>query len=147
MRGKGRIGGRLFWALFCRLSVPGGGCGSPDMKKLRDVEFTVVAEQDIPPELAEAIEERKAEEFQFIYQSGEDLYIAKGYGRQETSGYSIQAKELYLTKDCLVFDTELTGPGKGRRCRDRHIPVCSGKNGIYGKKCYLPVNGRFLTKS
>ena len=56
-------------------------------------------------------------EFQFIYQSGEDLYIAKGYGRQETSGYSIQAKELYLTKDCLVFDTELTGPGEGRRCR------------------------------
>ena len=79
MRGKGRIGGRLFWALFLPVVLClAGGCGSPDMKKLRDVEFTVVAEQDIPPELAEAIEERKAEEFQFIYQSGEDLYIAKG---------------------------------------------------------------------
>ena len=144
MRGKGRIGGRLFWALFLPVVLClAGGCGSPDMKKLRDVEFTVVAEQDIPPELAEAIEERKAEEFQFIYQSGEDLYIAKGYGRQETSGYSIQAKELYLTKDCLV-----DGPrGRAEGAGDRHIPVCSGKNGIYGKKCYLPVNGRFLTKS
>lgn len=70
------------------------------------------------PELAEAIEERKAEEFQFIYHSGEDLYIAKGYGRQETSGYSIQAKELYLTKDCLVFDTELTGPGEGQKVQE-----------------------------
>ena len=114
MRGKGRIGGRLFWALFLPVVLClAGGCGSPDMKKLRDVEFTVVAEQDIPPELAEAIEERKAEEFQFIYQSGEDLYIAKGYGRQETSGYSIQAKELYLTKDCLV-----TGPGVGQKVQE-----------------------------
>ena len=119
MRGKGRIGGRLFWALFLPVVLClAGGCGSPDMKKLRDVEFTVVAEQDIPPELTEAIEERKAEEFQFIYQSGEDLYIAKGYGRQKTSGYSIQAKELYLTKDCLVFDTELTGPGEGQKVQE-----------------------------
>ncbi len=38
MRGKGRIGGRLFWALFLPVVLClAGGCGSPDMKKLRDV--------------------------------------------------------------------------------------------------------------
>ena len=84
------------------------------MKKLRDVEYTVVAEPDIPEELKKAIEEKKEEQFQFIYQSGDYLYIAKGYGVQQTSGYSIQAKQLYLTtEECLVFDTELTGPGEG----------------------------------
>ena len=102
--------------VFAGCPVPGGGLRQPGYEET--AEFTVVAEQDIPPELAEAIEERKAEEFQFIYQSGEDLYIAKGYGRQKTSGYSIQAKELYLTKDCLVFDTELTGPGEGQKVQE-----------------------------
>ena len=112
---KKRLLSAAFLLVFLCLT---GGCGNPDMKKLRDVEFTVVSEQDIPQELAKAIEERREEEFQFIYQSGEDLYIAKGYGRQETSGYSIQAKELYLTKDCLVFDTELTGPGEGQKVQE-----------------------------
>ena len=63
---------------------------------------------------------RPASTFSIIQLSNsrEDLYIAKGYGRQETSGYSIQAKELYLTKDCLVFDTELTGPGEGQKVQE-----------------------------
>ena len=95
------------------------GCGTEaDMKKIRDVEYTVVAEPEIPEELKKAIEERKAEEFQFIYQSGGELYIAKGYGTQQTSGYSISAKELYLTEECLVFDTELTGPGEGQKVQE-----------------------------
>lgn len=100
---------------ICVLLLSSAGCkaGGADMKKLRDVEYTVVAEPDIPEELKKAMDEKKAEQFQFIYQSGGYLYIAKGYGVQQTSGYSIQAKELYLTKEGLVFDTELTGPGEG----------------------------------
>lgn len=108
---------KKFLALLgiCALLFSSAGCsvGGADIKKLRDVEYTVVAEPDIPEELKKAIEEKKEEQFQFIYQSGDDLYIAKGYGVQQTSGYSIQAKELYLAEECLVFDTELTGPGEG----------------------------------
>ena len=96
------------------------GCGTDvsEMKKLRDAEYTVVAEPEIPEELREAIEEKKEEPFQFTYQSGEDLYLAKGYGVQQSSGYSIQAKELYVTEDCLVLDTELTGPGEGQKVQE-----------------------------
>ena len=119
-RGRRRKGNiwQLAAGLLCGLLLMGCSAAGPDMEKLRDVEFTVVPEQEIPQELAEAIQEKKEEEFQFIYQSGDDLYIAKGYGVQDTSGFSIQAKELYLTEDCLVFDTELTGPGEGQKVQE-----------------------------
>ena len=47
------------------------------------------------------------------YSDEEKLYIVTGYGPQETGGYSIQVKELYLTENAIVFDTELSGPEKG----------------------------------
>ena len=36
------------------------------------------------------------------YQSGEELYLIKGYGQQMTGGYSIQVAELSLS-DTAVF--------------------------------------------
>ena len=33
-----------------------------------------------------------------------------GYGEQETGGYSISVRELYLTENAIVADTELLGP-------------------------------------
>lgn len=112
--------GLILCLWICSVGILWGGCGlkNPDMEKLRDMEYTVVPEADVPEELLAAIQEKKEEEFQFIYESGEDLYIAKGYGVQPTSGYSIQARELYLTKDCLVLDTELTGPGEGQKVQE-----------------------------
>ena len=40
------------------------------------------------------MEEKKEKEFQLSYENGEDLYLAKGYGRQMSGGYSIQVEEL-----------------------------------------------------
>ena len=40
------------------------------------------------------------------------LYIAKGYGVQETSGYSIRITDLYEAAEGVVVCTELLGPGK-----------------------------------
>ena len=36
-----------------------------------------------------------------------------GYGEQMTGGYSIEVRELYLTENAIVIDTELKGPQKG----------------------------------
>lgn len=36
-----------------------------------------------------------------------------GYGEQESGGYSIAVKELYLTENAIVADTELIGPQSG----------------------------------
>ena len=62
---------------------------SDDNKKLEDIEFTVLSEDEIPEELMGQIEEKKQEEFKLTYSDNSNLYIARGYGKQESSGYSI----------------------------------------------------------
>ena len=50
---------------------------------------------------------------------GAAWYLAVGYGKQDSSGYSIQVPGFYRTENGLVLDTELLGPeteptGNGR---------------------------------
>ncbi len=80
--------------------------------KIKDLDFTVIDEEDIPDVIAEKIEESKMEAFKFSFSDGQYLYIVVGYGEQPTGGYSIQAKEVYETKDYVVVLTELLGPSK-----------------------------------
>ena len=82
-------------------------------KKLRDVEYTVVGAKDIPQELQEKIDEVKEEEFQLTYDDGAYLYMAKGYGTRESSGYNVSVQQLYLTEHTIVFETQITGPAEG----------------------------------
>ena len=44
------------------------------------------------------------------YETPEHLYIVRGYGEQETGGYCIQVKELYLSSNAVFFSSELIGP-------------------------------------
>ncbi len=78
--------------------------------KLRDLEFTVVAEEEQPEALIEVIGEKKTSPFQISYTLGEDLYLAIGYGEQQTGGYSISVDALYETENNIVVDTTLIGP-------------------------------------
>lgn len=80
--------------------------------KLKDIDFTVVGEDEQPEALKDIIAERAADPFQISYTIGEDLYIAIGYGEQPSGGYSISVSEFYETKDALFIDTTLIGPGK-----------------------------------
>ncbi|MBO5033101.1 MAG: protease complex subunit PrcB family protein [Lachnospiraceae bacterium] len=80
--------------------------------KLKDIDFTVVGEEQQPEALKDIIAERSAEPFQISYAIGEDLYIAIGYGEQPSGGYSISVNEFYETDDALIIDTTLIGPGK-----------------------------------
>lgn len=78
--------------------------------KLRDLEFTVVAEEEQPDALLEVMEQKKTSPFQISYTLGEDLYLAIGYGEQQTGGYSISVDSLYETENHIVVDTTLIGP-------------------------------------
>ena len=51
--------------------------------------------------------------FKLTYTDDQNLYIVVGYGEQETGGYSICIRNLYLTSNAIIFDTELIGPRKG----------------------------------
>jgi hypothetical protein len=81
--------------------------------KISDLDYTIAAEADIPEELQNDIEEKKAADFKMTYKDSEFLYIVRGYGEQETGGYSICIRNLYLTSNAIIFDTELIGPRKG----------------------------------
>ena len=91
-----------------------GGCsGKAAEEKVKDLEFNVVGQNEIPMELMDMIEQKKTGEFRLTYTSGEDLYIAVGYGEQQTGGFSISVPEFYLTDNSIIIKTELQGPEQG----------------------------------
>lgn len=97
----------VFMFLLCGCSVQ-----KDDMEKLRDIEFTVVDEMKIPVELKQYIEDEKEEPFEIVYGDEGYLYLAKGYGTKETSGYSIEVKECFETSNIIYMETNLLGPQK-----------------------------------
>ncbi|MEY8332143.1 protease complex subunit PrcB family protein [Lachnospiraceae bacterium 47-T17] len=90
------------------------GCGieEQEAQKQADLEYTLVAPEDIPPELLTQIEDAMTEEMKLTYADDGCFYLVKGYGEQP-AGSSIQVLELYRTKDGIVFDTQLLGGGAG----------------------------------
>lgn len=105
-----RIASVLLLCLLC-LSVAACAAKKDPMEKIKDWEFTVIAEENIPEELLAKIEEKKAEPFKMTFQDQGFLYICVGYGTQETGGYSIAVNALYETANALYVDTNLLGPG------------------------------------
>ena len=90
------------------------GCGEQIKKpeKIKDMEYTVQEESLVPEELLAKMKEKQKEPFQMTYVTDGYLYIAKGYGTQATSGYSIRVTELYEAAEGIVFSSELIGPAK-----------------------------------
>lgn len=89
------------------------------MEKLRDIDFTVVTDDKIPKELKGMMGEKKGLPFKLTYTDKGELYIAVGYGEQATTGYSIEVKELYETKNAIYIHTNLIGPAKDERVLER----------------------------
>lgn len=110
--------------IVCLLGVCGlfAACGCSLQKnsedKLRNLEFAVLAEEDIPKELKAEIEKQKEKPFQMTYADQGYLYAAEGYGVQETSGYSIAADEFYETENTVCLHTILLGPEKGEEIKE-----------------------------
>ena len=88
------------------------GCGliRIEEEERKPVDYTVVERQDIPAALDEIMNEKKEKEFQLSYEMGETLYLAKGYGRQMSGGYSIQVTDLSASVNAVFFETKLIGP-------------------------------------
>ncbi len=97
------------------------GCSAETLstEKLRDIDFTVVDEDDIPEPLEEMIDEREDKPFKLTYADNGELYIAVGYGEQPTTGYSIQVKELYESENAIYIHTNLIGPAKDETIIER----------------------------
>lgn len=105
-------------AVFITLAT---GCSVEQLstEKLRDIDFTVVDEDDIPDELEEMIDEKEEQPFKLTYADNGELYIAVGYGEQPTTGYSVQVTELYESKNAIYIHTNLIGPSKDEKILER----------------------------
>ena len=104
--------GLAMWVLVVR-TLSGCTVNGDNGNKVRDLDFTVVADTDIPQELKQIIAEKQQSPFKLTYSDDKNLYIVVGYGKQASGGYSIAVNDLYLTDNSIVLDTELIGPDKG----------------------------------
>ena len=96
------------------LSVLLSGCTMlQSQKKVQDLEFTVVRPEEIPETLKEQVESKLEEKFTLTYRTNEYLYIARGYGQQETGGYCITVDQCHLSDNAVCVKTTLTGPQPG----------------------------------
>lgn len=125
----------LLLTLLLALLPAGCGLEKTDNRKLKDLSYTILEEKDIPQEFLAVIEEKKESIFKLTYTDQENLYIAVGYGIQETGGYSISVNQCYLTKNAIYFDTTLIGPSKGEKVNEvKSYP-------------YLVIKTKYLEKS
>ena len=79
------------------------GCSVTDLggEKKQELDFTVLEKEDIPEELQETIEEKKDEPMKLTYTDQGQMVLVRGYGKKESSGYSIEVKELYATENAV----------------------------------------------
>ena len=106
---EGRIPAAL--CLVCLLLLA-GGCRAEriDRNGEKELAYTVMKTEDIPEEVMKTMEEQGEEPYQLCYQDGEVLYLMRGYGKQETGGYSIQIESLSSSGATVIFRTKLLGP-------------------------------------
>ena len=98
--------------LFVMLML--GGCVMKQRGvKQKDLEYTVADVNDLPQALKEQLEVKKEEDFSLTYSDNQYLYAVRGYGVQETGGYSISVEECYLTENEICVKTTLHGPAAG----------------------------------
>ncbi len=116
-----KIRGFCLISAICLLGFINTGCekNEDEIKKIRDLEFTVVDDKDLPGELKEVIDEKKENPFKFSYSNKDYLYIVVGYGMQNSGGYSIAVEELFLAENAIYIDTNLIGPSQDEE-------VCQG---------------------
>lgn len=105
--------------LVCLVATAVIACGREQQgtEKLRDLEFTIIAKDNMPQELLETVEMKKEQPFKMTLEDRGFLYICIGYGTQQTGGYSISVKEVYETSNAIYVDTELIGPQPGEKSK------------------------------
>ncbi len=109
--------------LVCLMCMGVFACGKKQdtMEKIKDLECTVIAEDNLPEELFNKIEQKKSDAFKITFEDKGFLYICVGYGVQETGGYSIAVNDLYETANAIYVDTNLIGPSPEEKSK----PVAS----------------------
>ena len=116
---------------FFILALAGCSIKKEDTKKIQDIEFTVVAPEDVPEELKEDIEKARDTPFRLTYADQGYLYMARGYGEKEKTGYSVEGQRMLRNIRCCQDPDNTSRSGKGREDkRKEDISVCGDENRI-----------------
>ncbi len=81
-------------------------------ERISDIEYTIIDEVELPNEIEELVAENLKNKMKLSYTDQGHTYIIRGYGAQDTSGYSIEVVEIYETETTVVVSTNLLGPRK-----------------------------------
>ena len=108
------------------IAILASGCTirKEDTEKLRDIDFTVVESEDVPEDLRDIIQEKQENETKLFYADEGYLYVVRGYGKQDTSGYSVEVRDCYETENTICVETNLLGPPKGEEIVDKPTYPC-----------------------
>lgn len=103
------------FTLFLGATLLLAGCaldegGATDGESL---EFTVVSPDEIPEELKSILESNKESPMMMSYRIEDFFYLIRGYGKQDTGGYSITVNSVSLKEDGIHMVTSLLGPPAG----------------------------------
>ena len=79
-------------------------------KNGKELSYAIVKPGDFPPEIDQILRRKKESAFQMAYESGDDLYILRGYGKQKSGGFSIQIEEVSKSENAVFVRTKLVGP-------------------------------------
>ena len=103
-------------AVAVMLLFTGCSFGTLKEQKTGEIEYEIVKKEEIPEKLKEEIAEAEKSEMWISYaDTGKEetyLYVVRGYGTQQTTGYSIEVNACYETVDTVVIRTTLLGPEK-----------------------------------
>ncbi|MGN1167723.1 MAG: protease complex subunit PrcB family protein [Lachnospiraceae bacterium] len=113
-----------FFILLIAILASGCTIRKEDTEKLRDIDFTVVESEDVPEELRDIIQEKQENETKLFYADEGYLYVVRGYGKQDTSGYSVEVRDCYETENTICVETKLLGPPKGEEIVEKPTYPC-----------------------
>ena len=98
--------GLILILIICIVVTSSCGIQKINRKKIKDIDFTVVTEAEVPQEVKQIIEERII-----------------GYGKQKYEGYSITVKKLFESSNAIFVRTEFLGPKKYTNNETKTYPV------------------------
>ena len=95
----------------------------------KELSYAIVKPGDFPPEIDQILRRKKESAFQMAYESGDDLYILRGYGKQKSGGFSIQIEEVSKSeKRRFRADKTRRTCRKGGAERRRLLPLRRAEN-------------------
>lgn len=93
--------------LFLMVIVCLTGCRKLEKGSDGKISFVVCSEDMIPTELKSLIEDKKQHSFAMSYISGDEMYVAVGYGAHDTRNLSVTVENFYMTDKVAYLDTIL----------------------------------------